>query len=92
MCEAQKCQEDVFPLSMNYMDRFLSVCPIVKTQLQLLGTACLLLASKLREPEHLSASQLVSYTDHSFTEADLWVRLAPHTHAQREKHAPDRLT
>lgn len=72
VCEAQKCQEEVFPLSMNYMDRFLSVCPIVKTQLQLLGTACLLLASKLREPEHLSASQLVGYTDHSFTEADLW--------------------
>lgn len=72
VCEAQKCQEEVFPLSMNYMDRFLSVCPIVKTQLQLLGTACLLLASKLREPEHLSAAQLVSYTDHSFTEADLW--------------------
>lgn len=72
VCEAQKCQEEVFPLSMNYMDRFLSVCPIVKTQLQLLGTACLLLASKLREPEHLSASLLVGYTDHSFSEADLW--------------------
>ncbi|XP_014610602.1 PREDICTED: G1/S-specific cyclin-D2 [Polistes canadensis] len=72
VCEEQKCQEEVFPLSMNYVDRFLSVCPIRKSQLQLLGTACLLLASKLRESSPLKADLLVFYTDNSITLDDLW--------------------
>ncbi|XP_011498355.1 PREDICTED: G1/S-specific cyclin-D2 [Ceratosolen solmsi marchali] len=72
VCEEKKCQEEVFPLSMNYVDRFLSICPIRKSQLQLLGTACLLLASKLREPRPLSANVLVFYTDNSITLDDLW--------------------
>lgn len=58
---------------MNYVDRFLSICPIRKSQLQLLGTACLLLASKLREPSPLTAEVLVFYTDNSITMDDLWV-------------------
>ncbi|XP_014212942.1 G1/S-specific cyclin-D3 [Copidosoma floridanum] len=72
VCEEQKCQEEVFPLSMNYLDRFLSICPIRKSQLQLLGTVCLLLASKLREARPISAEQLVLYTDNSITLDDLW--------------------
>ncbi|XP_034187845.1 cyclin D isoform X1 [Osmia lignaria lignaria] len=72
VCEEQKCQDEVFPLSMNYVDRFLSICPIRKSQLQLLGTACLLLASKLREPSPLTAEVLVFYTDNSITMDDLW--------------------
>ncbi|XP_043268211.1 G1/S-specific cyclin-D2 [Venturia canescens] len=72
VCEEQKCQDEVFPLSMNYLDRFLSICPIRKSQLQLLGTACLLLASKLREPGPLTAEMLVFYTDNSITLDDLW--------------------
>ncbi|KAJ9596983.1 hypothetical protein L9F63_012013, partial [Diploptera punctata] len=73
VCEDQKCQEEVFPLAMNYMDRFLSVCPIRKNQLQLLGTACLLISSKLREPRPLSAEVLVFFTDNSISIDDLWV-------------------
>ncbi|XP_058788896.1 G1/S-specific cyclin-D2 [Phymastichus coffea] len=72
VCEEQKCQEEVFPLSMNYLDRFLSICPIRKSQLQLLGTACLLVASKLREPRPLTVDVLVFYTDNSITHEDLW--------------------
>ncbi|KAK0182974.1 hypothetical protein PV327_001053 [Microctonus hyperodae] len=72
VCEEQRCQDEVFPLSMNYLDRFLSICPIRKSQLQLLGTACLLLASKLRETVPLTADILVFYTDKSITLDDLW--------------------
>nr|ATL75340.1 cyclin D-like protein [Diachasma muliebre] len=72
VCEEQKCQAEVFPLSMNYLDRFLSICPIRKSQLQLLGTACLLLASKLRETRPVTAEILVFYTDNSITLDDLW--------------------
>lgn len=77
VCEEQKCQEEVFPLAMNYVDRFLSVCPIRKSQLQLLGTACLLLSSKLRQPHPLATRDLVIYTDNSISVDDLWVSYLP---------------
>ncbi|XP_014354693.1 G1/S-specific cyclin-D3 [Papilio machaon] len=73
VCEDQSCQEEVFPLAMSYLDRFLSTCAVGKSQLQLLGTACLLLASKLREPgsRGLPADLLVFYTANSITLSDL---------------------
>ncbi|RZC33536.1 G1/S-specific cyclin-D1 [Asbolus verrucosus] len=67
VCEEQKCQDDVFLLAMNYMYRFLKTTNIKKNQLQLLGAACMFLASKLREPKPLPADTLVFYTDHSIT-------------------------
>ncbi|XP_018569603.1 G1/S-specific cyclin-D3-like [Anoplophora glabripennis] len=72
VCEEQKCQEEVFSLAMNYMDRFLMCCSIKKNQLQLLGTACMLLASKLRESRPLAGETLVYYTDHSVSKQQLW--------------------
>lgn len=73
VCEEQKCQEDVFPLAMNYLDRFLSICQIKKSQLQLLGSTCLLLSSKIRETKPLTPKLLVYYTDNSITLEDLWM-------------------
>lgn len=73
VCEEEKCQEEVFPLSMNIMDRFLSVVRIRKSQLQLLGAVCLFLASKIRQTRPLSAQKLVSYTDYSITCEELVV-------------------
>lgn len=57
------------------MDRFLSTKTVRKTHLQILAAACLLLASKLREPScrALSAELLVFYTDNSIHKADLIV-------------------
>lgn len=75
VCEEQKCQDEVFPLAMNYMDRFLQTCPIRKNQLQLLGTACMLMASKLKEPCPLPAETLVFYTDNSIKVEELVVSL-----------------
>ena len=70
--EEQCCEEEVFTLSMNYLDRFLSVMSIRKTHLQLLGTACMFLASKLKvfkkkAVKIITAEKLVIYTDHSIT-------------------------
>ncbi|XP_026695055.2 G1/S-specific cyclin-D2-like [Ciona intestinalis] len=71
VCEEQKCEDDVFPLSMNYLDRFLSVHPIHRTQLQSLGSACMLIASKVKETLPLTTEKLVVYTDHSVGQDEL---------------------
>jgi len=71
VCDEQEREVDVFPLAMNYLDRFLSVCPIQRGQLQSLGSACMLLASKVKETLPLTTEKLVIYTDYSVSANDL---------------------
>lgn len=71
VCEESRCEDDVFPLAVNLFDRFLSVASIRKTHLQLLGTCCMFLASKLKETFPLTAENLVKYTDYSINLEEL---------------------
>lgn len=74
VCDEQRCEEQVFPLAINYMDRFLCQCPISRQQFQLLGSVCLLLATKIRQCYALTADLLCAYTDFSVTPEEIRVR------------------
>ncbi|XP_010774846.1 G1/S-specific cyclin-D2 [Notothenia coriiceps] len=71
VCEEEKSNEDVFPLAINYLDRFLAVVPTRKTYLQLLGAVCIFLASKLKDCRPLSAEKLCVYTEGSISPREL---------------------
>lgn len=71
VCVEQDCEGDVFLTSVNYLDRFLSVVSVDRTQLQLLSTATLFLASKLKDTRPLPAEILIQYTDCSITYQEL---------------------
>ncbi|XP_075047413.1 G1/S-specific cyclin-D1-like [Mixophyes fleayi] len=71
VCEDQRCGEEVFPMAVNCLDRFLSLVAVEKRQLQLLGATCLLLASKLKESRPMSTEDLCMYSDYSFTGREL---------------------
>ncbi|KAF0295468.1 G1/S-specific cyclin-D1 [Amphibalanus amphitrite] len=71
VCEEFGCEDQIFPLAVNYLDRFLCLRRICRGQLQLLAAVCLLLASKIRQCRALSLAQLVYLTDYSVTEQQL---------------------
>ncbi|XP_077399333.1 G1/S-specific cyclin-D2-like [Vanacampus margaritifer] len=71
VCEAENSEEDIFPLAINYLDRFLAVMPTKKNYLQLLGAVCMFLASKLKDSRPISAEKLCMYTDNSITPLEL---------------------
>ncbi|XP_073999036.1 G1/S-specific cyclin-D2-like [Rhodnius prolixus] len=71
VCEDQHCEMPVFPLAVNLLDRFLCSCKIKRSQLQLSGAACLLIASKTRQYFTLPVGLLCFYTDNSVTPDDL---------------------
>lgn len=76
VCEEQACEDQVFAVAINFLDRFLCACVVQRTQLQLLGAVCLLLASKLRQCRPLSIELLAYYTDYSVGAQEIKVRRA----------------
>ncbi len=70
----QNSQPEVFCLAMNIMDRFLCTTQIFKEHLQLLGTVCVLIASKIREPCPIPGKTLIVYTDFTYTSDEIKVR------------------
>ncbi|KAF7634786.1 CYCLIN domain-containing protein [Meloidogyne graminicola] len=61
VCEAEHVDFVIFPLTVAFVDRVLASKFMPRRNLQALGAACLLLASKLKAPVPLSATQIASY-------------------------------
>jgi G1/S-specific cyclin-D2 len=80
VCKNQSREEDIFVLAMNILDRFLSVQPIGKRHLQLLGSVCMFIAAKLRSAVQFNAETLVIYTANSITIEELlnWEQFVLH--------------
>ncbi|XP_040193635.1 G1/S-specific cyclin-D3 isoform X2 [Rana temporaria] len=62
VCEDQQCEYVVFPLAMSYIRKCLSLFPVEKRNLQLLGTVCVLLASKMKDMVPIKVDTLELYT------------------------------
>jgi len=71
VCIDQHCHADVFLLSCNIMDRFLSQLNIKKNQFQLVASATMFIASKLVDPHPISSSDLVLATDNTYQHTEL---------------------
>merc|ERR1712083_1257207 len=71
VCEDQQCKPEVFFLSINYLDRFVSAVNIKKNQFQLCASVCILLASKFSQVVPITTDKLVIYTDSSVTVEEL---------------------
>lgn len=82
VCEEQECTDDVYSLAVNLFDRLLSILKIEKRHLQLLGTVCLFISSKLKQTNdnRLTSELLIEYTDNSITLEELldWELLVIH--------------
>jgi len=71
VCLDQNCHADVFLLSCNVMDRFLSQLNIRKNQFQLVAASTIFIASKLVDPCPITACDLIKYTDNTYQVTEL---------------------
>ena len=68
--EYKLSQENLF-LSTNYVDRFLSVMPVLRGRLQLVGVTCMLIASKYEEIFAPQVEDFVYITDSTYSAAEV---------------------
>ena len=71
VCQEQHLLPQVFLSAVQYLDCVLNRLSIKRENFQLLSCACLLLSSKLNDPQPLSLYQLVIFTDCSITVTEL---------------------
>ncbi|KXJ28471.1 G2/mitotic-specific cyclin-A [Exaiptasia diaphana] len=69
--EEYKLLPQTLYLTVNYIDRFLSMMSVLRGKLQLVGTACMLLASKFEEIYPPEVSEFVYITDDTYTAKQL---------------------
>jgi cyclin B len=67
-----KLSPDVLYLTVNILDRYLSLKKATKKNLQLIGTAALFIASKYEDIYHVPVSDLVYLCDRAYTEEQIY--------------------
>ena len=67
VAEEYKLSSENLYLSANYVDRFLSVVPVLRGTLQLVGVSCMLIASKYEEIFAPQVEDFVYITDNTYT-------------------------
>merc|ERR1712012_438656 len=71
VCEEEAVKIEVLCLAVNCLDRFLASAPIRLSQLQLLGSACLLVAWKVREDREIRLETILKYSNFSINADEL---------------------
>uniref|UniRef100_A0A8C4SYI6 G1/S-specific cyclin-D2-like n=1 Tax=Erpetoichthys calabaricus TaxID=27687 RepID=A0A8C4SYI6_ERPCA len=71
VCEEANCESNVFPLAMDYLDRYLSSVGVKKSDLQVLGCACIFIASKMLDALPLTSTKICIFTLNSVTRKKL---------------------
>lgn len=71
VAEEYKLTPDTLFLSVKYIDCCLSVCAVARTQLQLVGVTCMLIASKYEEIYAPQVDEFCYITDNTYTREDV---------------------
>lgn len=71
VAEEYRLSSETLYLAVNYIDRFLSSMVVLRKKLQLVGTACMLIASKLEEIYPPEVSEFVYITDDTYTDKEV---------------------
>ncbi|CAL4910955.1 unnamed protein product [Urochloa decumbens] len=71
VAEGYRLVPETLYLTVNYIDRYLSVKDISRNRLQLLGVACLLIAAKYEEICPVQVEELCYVTDNSYTKEEV---------------------
>lgn len=71
VCEEYKLQSETLCLAVSYIDRFLSFMSVVRTKLQLVGTAAMFIAAKYEEIYPPDVAEFVYITDDTYTKVQV---------------------
>ena len=66
VAEEYRLVPETLHLAINYVDRFLSVVPVARSQLQLVGVTCMLVASKYEEIHPPAVDEFVYISDNTY--------------------------
>merc|ERR1712070_359270 len=71
VAEEYRLEAETLHLSVNYIDRFLSIIPVARSKLQLVGVTCMLIASKYEEIHPPAVDEFVYISDNTYTRGEI---------------------
>lgn len=71
VCKEYSLTQDTFALTIQYIDKLYSIEIPTRDKTQLMGTTCLLIASKIEEIKFPTINDLVYVSDNAFTKQEM---------------------